>query len=569
MAERVTLKGNGSQIRFSEIQDRETLKKYLFDYKSRMGNVKSLVTYTRIGNLIKIIKDGKWRLGNPLNMNDKKELSDFPQADWTRIFYACFMADTQESIAMWSMYGRPWADGVSITIDRELFTQWIRDTKVFYRKENDVYKRITDVEFSLVRVAYTNELTKNPKDSISVLCGKQNNSYIDNIFSDYSYPYEPKMLAGAIKDIAWSYEQEIRIRADYSGKEIPEAIYIDVPDRIIESMIITCGPQFYGNLEYRLRESGRLNLNLQHSKFCSMLKDMPCSEYGSSKQIIECKESIALANAEKVQVSAANLSLYADIGKGTFEFVDKGFFCIGNGEYRFSISWRNTKGHIYLDRKTGRSSYISNIPSTSSLPSFNFYPDNNSYVDGSVVLIVNNNGRLAAINVNKQTISRTESMFELEYKIYVGCKVYFDDNKDRFYASNKQEIDAYERLTSNDMLCGVWWDENSKRCHMTIKKTGDNYSVIIHWSSSAVESTEWTMSGMWNEKMQELVFIDECCITYKGYHDNPHLEVYTEYENGTGRLYLKEGELYWEDTTKNVGKRCRFRKEEQIPGAQI
>ena len=51
MAERVTLKGNGSQIRFSEIQDRETLKKYLFDYKSRMGNVKSLVTYTRIGNL--------------------------------------------------------------------------------------------------------------------------------------------------------------------------------------------------------------------------------------------------------------------------------------------------------------------------------------------------------------------------------------------------------------------------------------------------------------------------------------------------------------------------------------
>ena len=152
MAERVAQKGNSSQIKFSEIQDRETLKKYLFDYKSRMGNVKSLVTYTRIGNLIKIIKDGKWRLGNPLNMNDKKELSDFPQADWTRIFYACFMADTQESIAMWSMYGRPWADGVSITIDRELFTQWIRDTKVFYRKENDVYKRITDVEFSFDHV---------------------------------------------------------------------------------------------------------------------------------------------------------------------------------------------------------------------------------------------------------------------------------------------------------------------------------------------------------------------------------------------------------------------------------
>ena len=151
--------------------------------------------------------------------------------------------------------------------------------------------------------------------------------------------------------------------------------------------------------------------------------------------------------------------------------------------------------------------------------------------------------------------------FELEYKIYIGAKVYFDDDKERFYTQKLQAKKAQADQSPDDNLCGVWWDENSKRCHMAILKTDEKYSVIIQWSSSSVENTEWTMTGTWNKKAKELVFNDECCITYKGYHDNSHIEVYTEYEDGTGRLFMKGDELYWEDATKNVGRRCRFKKD--------
>ena len=112
-------------IMFSELTSREMLKNYLFSSGRRLQAVNSFVKYSRIGTLIKTLSTKKWRIGSPLKMNDKKELSDFPRTNWRKMFYSCFIADSTESIAMWSLYSRPWSDGISIRIDKDTFLDWI------------------------------------------------------------------------------------------------------------------------------------------------------------------------------------------------------------------------------------------------------------------------------------------------------------------------------------------------------------------------------------------------------------------------------------------------------------
>ena len=544
---------NNRQLAFSQIEDREILRNYLFNYSNKLQHIRSLITYTRLDNLARIITDKKWRLGNPLKMNDQKELSDFPRADWQRIFYACFMADTPESIAMWSLYGRPWADGVSISIDRKAFFDWISQCNTFYRKEGDTYVELNDTTVQVVRVAYTNELTKRPTEPISIICGSSENHNIDNIFSDDS-SYDSTVFAGLIKDAAWAYEKEIRIRADYSGYDIPDAIFIDVPDYVIDVMAITCGPMFYGNLEYRLHVLCNRELRLNYSRFVSKLNGMPCTDYLSTGDLFsDCRERAALMRAQGTTADAKNLSLHSLAGRGTAIFKSEGTLSLGINEYFFPIRWRREGDHIYLDETIGRNEYNSNIPAANALSCFDFFPQNSSPVEGKAVLIVNDSLRVAAIRLH--AINK-DDIWGLEYRIYTGARIRFDYAES--YYKTAHEI-PYE-LDTDDPLCGTWWDENSKRCNMSIYKKNNKYYVMINWSSSAVVNTQWTMSGEWDKGKKEIVYDDECCLTQKGYFDSQHIELITEYENGTGRIYLKNNEILWEDAPKTTGARCRFVK---------
>ena len=141
---------------FSEINNRQALRNYLFGYSKMLQHVGDfLITYKRIDTLIRSLQTGKWRIGNPRNMNDKKELADFHRADWSRIYYSCFVADSDESIAMWSLYARPWADGISIKIPRRVFSEWTKNIQAVYEydKNKNVYIELSEAEVCVVRVA--------------------------------------------------------------------------------------------------------------------------------------------------------------------------------------------------------------------------------------------------------------------------------------------------------------------------------------------------------------------------------------------------------------------------------
>ena len=484
-----------------------------------------------------------WRtfgLGLPSVMNDKKELSDFPNADWNRVFYSCFMDEKNESIAMWSMYGRPWADGISVSIDNKTFKNWIGECKRFYLKDDNRYLEIDTVDLHTSRIAYTNELTKKASDSVCIKCGGRENHYIDNIFKN-DFDYESSVFAGLIKDTAWSYENEIRIRADYFGKDNPSAIYIDVPDEVIESMIITSGPLFYGNLEYRIREANWPGLKLRQSSFTSLLKDMPCSNISWTG---DCKEAVALKAAMDTTPNVKKLSLYELSGKGTFLFDDNGVISIGKGEYEFELKWSREDLHIIIEGNLGHSTGNTVIPAPNTFSFFDFYTEGFYDCCGNVVLVVNDYGRVAALKI-ESIKNRKELSFE--YKIYVGSRIQFYHHK--LFEEKKQNREE----SIEDEICGRWCDVNSKRAHMDIWKDGDMYRASVEWSSGAEINTFWTMSGNWDKQEKKMKYIDEKCETVKGYKNIDCFELITEYENGTGELILKGNELFW-----SKGYQCKF-----------
>lgn len=86
-------------------------------------------------------------------------------------------------------------------------------------------------------------------------------------------------LTGYIKDEAWSYEKEMRIKCqiDNIGGDIKK-ISIPIPEYIIDDIVITAGPLFKGNLQEKLREEISRTIECKTSKFHKKLNiDSRCS----------------------------------------------------------------------------------------------------------------------------------------------------------------------------------------------------------------------------------------------------------------------------------------------------
>lgn len=105
---------------------------------------------------------------------------------------------------------------------------------------------------------------------------------------------------------------------------------------------------------------------------------------------------------------------------------------------------------------------------------------------------------------------------------------------------------------------GTWEDTYSQRCHMDIVNIGDRqYSISINWSSSAFENSCWEMTGAYDASTSCLEYSD--CTQYSEiYLEDGNLTRTPVYENGTGRLYIQDAYLYWEDDIENIGANCCF-----------
>ncbi len=82
--------------------------------------------------------------------------------------FACFIAQSDESMAMWSMYAQPWDEGVMISFPVDTFKEMCQNTHSLiaanYNTKSKRYwpdesETITDGRMSIIRVAYADGKT--------------------------------------------------------------------------------------------------------------------------------------------------------------------------------------------------------------------------------------------------------------------------------------------------------------------------------------------------------------------------------------------------------------------------
>lgn len=239
---------------FKKVKDSSELIKHL-EYKAKkIAKDSMLHQYTTISAALAIIKKGEFYIGSPIRMNDISEYKNFilenKNNTWEDTFFTCFMDEDNENIAMWSQYAMPWDKGVRLSIPAEKVRQWIKGIEVLYIANVDTKEKIKERQVgnskfrkSFYKVAYTNEddIKFNGKKEI-VKVGDATNEVLTNLYRD-------KELRGYVKNIAWSYEKEVRFRVEIpSNNEVDEiskikGIIIDIPDDIMNYIEITKGPR--------------------------------------------------------------------------------------------------------------------------------------------------------------------------------------------------------------------------------------------------------------------------------------------------------------------------------------
>lgn len=108
---------------------------------------------------------------------------------------------------------------------------------------------------------------------------------------------------------------------------------------------------------------------------------------------------------------------------------------------------------------------------------------------------------------------------------------------------------------------GKWGDRVGQRCFVEIWYGLTAFTIEISWASSASETTEWTFIGEYDSNSDSLKYTNGKCIN-RTYHDDGRINENVRYANGSGRFYISNGEMYWEDYTEGVGSRCIFEKQQ-------
>lgn len=234
--------------------------------------------YTRMSAVSAIVKSKKWYLGSPKSMNDGLELIHLEDANADNLFFASFSLGNTENIGMWSMYAQPWEDGVLLRIPIAKIKVWVNSDCKIYDANKTTKKagsEIIDAKFSFHAVAYTNAESKDPSEPEVLSCGTNKNTLFKDIFN---HP----LLKGYIKDSAWAYENEYRIRVETNPNEQHDAVAIDIPQDVLDSFEFITGPRFTRNFTAVLRnEAGaRLKPIVKESLFTGRLKWVYCDSCG-------------------------------------------------------------------------------------------------------------------------------------------------------------------------------------------------------------------------------------------------------------------------------------------------
>ena len=193
-------------------------------------------------------------------------------ARWNNLFFSSFMCEDKENIGMWSMYAQPWETGVKISIPRETVLQWIKETKKIWEISTIDHRRTGreipvdghSGSLRLSSVAYSNADSLQKGEQEKIRWSTRSNTKLKNAT-------RIPELTGYIKDIAWSYEKELRIKAEFNNRNKIKRVAIPLNQNVIEAMVLTSSPLFEGDLKEELEKESIKQLTTCKSIFTKRL----------------------------------------------------------------------------------------------------------------------------------------------------------------------------------------------------------------------------------------------------------------------------------------------------------
>lgn len=261
--------------KLNEVKTIEDVIDYL---ETKARGHKNYYHYTTWDSLVKIYKTKSFLLtkGNSLMINDQHEAKMKGAVDiWNKTYIGSFSYGSSENMAMWGLYGLPAQDAVRIAIPQKAMLNWINQISSIYRDKNR-NGLILDIKKSLTDVVYIEGKRGDAEFDLS--CGYDRARITGR--SELSNMGMSSKMTGYIKNYAWKYEDEVRIKIELPQEYGYEKILVDIPDETIDSFSITTGPCFqhegdelYGQLESdgRIKKSGFEGL-LRYKELCSMCR---------------------------------------------------------------------------------------------------------------------------------------------------------------------------------------------------------------------------------------------------------------------------------------------------------
>ena len=232
--------------------------------------------YTTLGALNKIKSSKHFLLtkGNAYTLNDQQESTCKGSVnEWEKTYIGSFAFGSSENMAMWGLYGLPWDEAVRIAIPGKAMRDWINNINVvsaWNEKEKRLEPIIDHPEPLLADIVYVTDkgkyITLNRGDEHLTV---EKDLYFKNINNN-------SKLTGFIKNYAWHYENEVRIRVKLPRPENYNKIAIEIPDEIINSFSITTGPYFDEKANNAYKPGWANPSEFQHlvnfKSICSMCK---------------------------------------------------------------------------------------------------------------------------------------------------------------------------------------------------------------------------------------------------------------------------------------------------------
>lgn len=209
-------------MEFKDIKSSVELKNHL---NSPLSNtrIKFFYHYTTIESLYKIFKNKTLHFSKMSAMNDLLEEEFASGCDDYFFCLSCGYEAEYENFGMWSMYGNL-GKNIENDFEKGVKIQFPKDAIENLRNESN-----RNVKFH--SVAYKNFIFDAENAIISL--GKGDNKQIS---------FDIEVLKGYIKDSAWQYEKEARLRIESEKNDKPSYHDLPVSENVLKKLVVYPSP---------------------------------------------------------------------------------------------------------------------------------------------------------------------------------------------------------------------------------------------------------------------------------------------------------------------------------------